>query len=81
MRFRPRENKKSPNPNYIPPSSVSTKDPILKFECAFVDGSRPRSEYEIKRNIVSELEKLKSDSAGSINTISIDYAISIVNMA
>lgn len=81
MRIKPRESKKNPNPNYIPPVSVSTKDPILKLECAFTNGSRLRSEYEIKREIVSELEKLKSDSAGSTNTISIDYAISIVNMA
>lgn len=81
MRIKLRENKKSPNPNYIPPASVLSKDPILKFECAFIDGSRPRNEHEIKRNIVSEFEKLKSDSPGSTNTISIDCAISIVNRA
>lgn len=39
------------------------------------------NEYELKKKIVSKLEKLKSDSAGSTNTISIDYAIEIVNKA
>lgn len=81
MRIKPQENKKKPNPNYIPPASVLTKDPILKFEYVFTNGSSPRNEYEIKRDIVSELEKLKSESPGSVNTISIDYAISIVNRA
>lgn len=54
---------------------------ILQLEYVFTNDSRSRSEYEIKRKIVSELEKLKSDRQGSINTISIDYAIEIVNKA
>ena len=81
MRIKLLKNKKKPNPNYIPPASILTKDPILKSECVFTNGSSPRNEYEIKRDIVSELEKLKSESPGSVNTISIDYAISIVNRA
>ena len=81
MRIKLLKSKKNPNPNYIPPASVLTKDPILKFEYVFTNGLSQRNEYEIKRDIVSELEKLKSESPGSVNTISIDYAISIVNRA
>ena len=81
MRIKLLKSKKNPNPNYISPASVLTKDPILKFEYVFTNGSSQRNEYEIKRDIVSELEKLKSESPGSVNTISIDYAISIVNRA
>lgn len=81
MKIKPRESKKNPNPNYIPLASVSTKAPILTLEYAFTNCSKSRSEYEIKRDIVYELESLKSDSPGSTNTISIDYAISIVNRA
>lgn len=60
---------------------MKNNEPILQLECVFTNDSRPRSEYEVKKKIVSELEKLKSDKPGSTNTISIDYAIKIVNKA
>lgn len=42
------------------------------------NGSSPRNEFEIKNKIVDELQKLKSDKPGYINTIGIDRAIDIV---
>lgn len=55
------------------------KEPFLRLEYLYTDDSRPRNEYEIKKKIITEFEKLRSDSPGSINTINIDYAIEIVN--
>lgn len=54
---------------------------ILNNEPIYIDNLNARSEYEVKKKIVSELEQLKDDRAGSTNTISIDYAIKIVNKA
>lgn len=54
---------------------------ILTLDYVSCDGSQPRNEFEIKKKIVSELQALKSDIAGHINTINIDYAIDIVNRA
>lgn len=76
-----KENKKNPNPSYTPPASILKDDSMLKFDYVFTEGFNPRSEYEVKKKIISEFEKLRSDKPGSINTISIDYAIEIVNMS
>lgn len=54
---------------------------LLVDEPIYLDSLNAKNEYEIKKKIVSELEKLKSDKPGSTNTISIDYAIKIVNKA
>lgn len=53
----------------------------LALDYVSCDGSQPRNEFEIKKKIISELQALKSDKAGHINTINIDYAIDIVNRA
>lgn len=54
------------------------KKPVLTVEYVSFDGSVLRNEFEIKKKIISELKALKSDRAGHINTINIDYAIDIV---
>lgn len=61
--------------------NILKKQPILTVDYATCDGSQPRNEFEIKKKIISELRALKSDRAGHINTINIDYAIDIVNRA
>jgi hypothetical protein len=55
--------------------------PILTLDYVSCEGSQLRNEFEIKEKIISELQALKSDKAGYINTINIDYAIDIVNRA
>ena len=60
---------------------IKKKKPIFTVKYASFDGSKPRNEFEIKKKIVSELQALKSDRAGHINTINIDYAIDIVDRA
>lgn len=62
-------------------NNLLKKKPILTVEYVSFDGSMPRNEFEIKKKIISELRSLKSDRAGHINTINIDYAIDIVNRA
>lgn len=61
--------------------NILKKQPILTVDYVSCDGSQPRNEFEIKKKIISELQALKSDRAGHINTINIDYAIDIVNRA
>ena len=61
--------------------SLFNKEPILELEYAYIDSSKPRNEFEIKDKIMGELQKLKSDKVGHINTINIDDAIEIVREA
>lgn len=58
--------------------NILDKESFLIVEYASCDGSQPRNEFEIKKEIISELRKLKSDKPWSTNSISIDQAISIV---
>lgn len=43
--------------------------------------SHDRTEFGVKRKIIDEFEKLKSNKPNHINTISIDRAIDIVRKA
>ena len=62
-------------------NNLLNKKPLLTLDYVSCDGSQPRNEFEIKKKIISELQALKSDRAGHINTINIDFAIDIVNRA
>ena len=55
--------------------------PLFTVEYMSCDGSKLRNEFEIKDRIISELNSLKSNKAGYINTINIDRAIDIVRRA
>lgn len=67
---------------YFTDDGWQTSKKALKLDFANVNGSHLTKEAESLRSyIVEELKKLKSDKAGSINTINIEYAINIVKSA